>query len=303
MGAQSERIGVLARAGALIALGLVLANCAGSGGITGERIKNSNYSKRVVAEGEPVPKGGGSFKVGNPYNLNGKTYYPAHDPNYRAEGIASWYGPDFHGRLTANGEVYDMHALSAAHPTMPLPSYARVTNLENGRSIVVRVNDRGPYARNRIIDLSIGTAKALNTYGKGLARVRVEYVGRALLAGSDDRQLMATLREGSPAPAPSQVRVASARNTLPLFGENRAFEAAPVPAARPYTLGASPSNPPVRAVRAETIARSSPSPRSVVRTPAAETASASASASASTPAEAVSSGHSALGLMSGRGLY
>ena len=87
---------------------------------------------------------------------------PNENPAYRAEGIASWYGPDFHGRQTANGELYDMHAISAAHPTMPLPSYARVTNLDNGRSIVVRVNDRGPYVRNRIIDLSIGTAKALD---------------------------------------------------------------------------------------------------------------------------------------------
>ena len=85
--------------------------------------------------------------MGKPYNINGRTYVPAEDPSYRAEGIASWYGRDFHGRLTANGEVYDMHGISAAHTTMPLPSYARVTNLENGRSIVVRVNDRGPYAR------------------------------------------------------------------------------------------------------------------------------------------------------------
>ena len=156
------------------------------------RAKNTNYSPKVVADGEPVPRGGGTFKLGNPYTINGRTYYPSHDPAYRAEGIASWYGADFHGRKTANGEVYDMNAISAAHPTMPMPSYARVTNLENGRSIIVRVNDRGPYAHGRIIDLSTGTAKALGTYGQGLARVRVEYVGRAGLAGSDDNALLAT---------------------------------------------------------------------------------------------------------------
>src|SRR3974377_1143397 len=108
-----------------------------------------------------------------------------------------------------------MHPLPAAHPTMPLPSYARVTNLDNKRSIIVRVNDRGPYARNRIVDLSIGTAKALDFYGHGLARVRVEYVGRAPLAGSDDQMLLATLREGSPAPAPSKVMLASAKPFVP----------------------------------------------------------------------------------------
>ena len=190
---------------------LALAHCS-----TADKLgANSKYSAKMVEDGEPVPKGGGSYSVGQPYSINGQTYYPAENPSYRAEGIASWYGPDFHGRQTANGEVYDMHSISAAHPTMPLPSYARVTNLDNGRSIVVRVNDRGPYASNRIIDVSIGAAKALDFYGRGLARVRVEYVGRAPIEGSDDRMLMATLRHGSPAPAPSRVMVASATPLLP----------------------------------------------------------------------------------------
>jgi rare lipoprotein A (peptidoglycan hydrolase) len=133
------------------------------------------------------------------------------NPTYRAEGIASWYGPDFHGRRTANGERYDMNGISAAHRTMPLPSYARVTNLDNGRSIIVRVNNRGPFVHNRIVDLSVGTAKALDTYRKGTARVRVEFVGRAPIEGSDDQMLLATLRTGEPAPAPSNVVVASAK--------------------------------------------------------------------------------------------
>src|SRR2546422_2919508 len=114
-----------------------------------------------------------------------------------------------------------MHSISAAHPTLPMPSYARVTNLANGRSIIVRLNDRGPYAGDRIIDLSIGAAKALDFYGHGLARVRVEYVGRAPLEGNDDRLLMATLRQGSPAPAPSRVMIASAKPFLPAASESR----------------------------------------------------------------------------------
>jgi rare lipoprotein A len=200
---------------ALAAMGrkvaLALGCCVALAGCTG----GTTYNERVIADGEPVPKGGGSYRVGKPYNINGRVYVPNEDASYRAEGIASWYGPDFHGRQTANGELYDMHAISAAHPTMPLPSYARVTNLDNGRSIIVRVNDRGPYVRNRIVDLSVGTAKALGFYGHGLARVRIEYVGRAPMEGSDDAMLLATLREGSPAPAPSKVMVAAAKPFLP----------------------------------------------------------------------------------------
>jgi len=132
-------------------------------------------------------------------------------PTYRGEGIASWYGSDFHGRKTANGERYDMNGISAAHRTMPLPSYARVTNLDNGRSIIVRVNNRGPYVHHRIVDLSTGAAKALDFYKKGTTHVRVEFVGRAPAEGSDDRMLLATLRTGTPAPAPDEVMVASAK--------------------------------------------------------------------------------------------
>jgi rare lipoprotein A len=289
MGAQSDRIEGFARAGVACALAFALANCSGSGALSG---KNTSYSPKVVADGEPVPKGGGRFKIGNPYQLNGKTYYPAHDPNYRAEGIASWYGRDFHGRLTANGEVYDMNALSAAHPTMPLPSYARVTNLENGRSIIVRVNDRGPYTKNRIIDLSIGTAKALQFYGKGLARVRVEYVGRAALAGSDDRILMATLREGGPAPVPAHVRMAQNRTLLPLQGGGS--QVTPLPAERPYDLGTATARSAPRAAQTETIATVRATPHSAPRASAAQ---------AYAPAPADTAGHGSLGLMSGRGLY
>jgi rare lipoprotein A (peptidoglycan hydrolase) len=148
--------------------------------------------------------------TGKPYIINGRKYVPTDNATYRGEGTASWYGPDFHGRKTANGERYDMNGISAAHRTMPLPSYARVTNLANGRSIIVRVNNRGPFVKNRIADLSIGAAKALDFYKKGTAQVRVEYVGRAPAGRDDDQMLLATLREGTPAPAPTNVMVASA---------------------------------------------------------------------------------------------
>jgi rare lipoprotein A len=116
----------------------------------------------------------GGYKVGNPYQIEGKWYYPAEDYSYRQEGIASWYGADFHGKKTANGERYDMNGVSAAHPTLPLPSMVKVTNLDNGRVLKVRINDRGPFHGNRIIDLSRRAAQLLGFYEAGTARVRVE---------------------------------------------------------------------------------------------------------------------------------
>ncbi len=193
-----------------------------------------------MAFGDPVPKGGGTYRVGKPYVVAGRTYVPEEDVNYRAEGMASWYGDDFHGRLTANGEVFDMTSLTAAHPTLPMPSYARVTNVSNGKSLIVRVNDRGPYHGNRLIDVSNKAAELLEFKGNGVAKVRVEYVGRAPLEGSDDRQLMATLRTGIPAPSPSMVRVASARPFVPeLPSSNRSAirGEVPMPEGRPYNLG------------------------------------------------------------------
>jgi rare lipoprotein A len=201
----------------------------------------------VVDFGEPVPKGGGTYRVGKPYVVAGRTYVPEENIHYKGEGIASWYGDDFHGRLTANGEVYDMHSISAAHPTLPMPSYVRVTNLANDRSIVVRVNDRGPYAADRVIDLSVKTAQLLGFHDRGLARVRVEYVGRAPLDGSDDRQLVATLRDGEAAPLPSAVRVASAKPFLPDSFDEEMPRAdrrpVPMPQQRPYSLGQMPAQP------------------------------------------------------------
>lgn len=197
-------------------------------------------SPRVVESGDPVPKGGGTYRVGRPYTVAGRLYVPEEDRNYSAVGLASWYGDDFHGRRTANGEVFDMTSISAAHPTLPMPSYARVTNLSNGKSLIVRVNDRGPYHANRVMDVSYRAAKLLEFERSGTARVRVEYVGSASLDGSDDRQLHATLRTGQPAPSPSAVMVASAKPfvpelSMPLRGAIRGD--VPLPEGRPYTLG------------------------------------------------------------------
>jgi rare lipoprotein A len=162
--------------------------------------KYGHASPKVVADGERVPRGGGQYLVGRPYTVAGRRYYPAENPSYTAVGMASWYGAAFHGRRTANGEVYDMASLSAAHPTMPLPSYARVTNLENGYSVIVRVNDRGPYHAGRVMDVSSRVADVLDMKAMGTAKVKVDYVGAAPLEGSDDSQLLASLRtDGSPA--------------------------------------------------------------------------------------------------------
>ncbi|WP_210209623.1 septal ring lytic transglycosylase RlpA family protein [Aureimonas flava] len=168
-----------------------------------------------------VPKGGGRDQTGKPYMVRGKWYYPKEEPGYVKNGTASWYGANFHGRLTANGEVYDMYHLSAAHPTFPLPSYARVTNRKNGSSVLVRVNDRGPYVHDRVLDVSSKAAEMLGFQNDGVADVKVEYVGRAPLEGDDTPMLMASYRQGN-APAvsdglPSGVMIASRHEKSPLM--------------------------------------------------------------------------------------
>jgi rare lipoprotein A len=197
--------------------------------------KYGHASPKVVADGQPVPRGGGQYLVGRPYTVAGHRYYPGEDPTYSAVGMASWYGAAFHGRRTANGEVYDMASLSAAHPTMPLPSYARVTNLSNGYSVVVRVNDRGPYHGGRVMDVSSRVAEVLDFKGAGTARVKVEYVGRAPMEGSDDSYLLASLRtDGSPAnmigyEAPVQVATAETQTIFSFFSGRGAPQSPPPP--------------------------------------------------------------------------
>ncbi len=146
---------------------------------TAKRISNRGDTPGTEAAVSPqgVPIGpGGVYKVGSPYKVAGTTYTPRVDPQYNETGIASWYGKDFEGLRTANGEIFDMNALTAAHKTLPLPSYVRVKNLENGRTIILRVNDRGPFARGRIIDVSRRAAQLLGFKNKGTARVRVSVV-------------------------------------------------------------------------------------------------------------------------------
>jgi len=158
-------------------------------------------SPRVTSQHSNLPRGGGRDQIGKPYQVAGKWYHPKEQPGYVKKGKASWYGDAFHGRLTANGEIYDMTHLTAAHPTMPLPSYARVTNLKNGASVLVRVNDRGPFAHGRVIDLSSRAADMLDYRHSGIADVKVEYVGRAPLEGRDDGFLLASYRPGKSDPS------------------------------------------------------------------------------------------------------
>lgn len=178
-----------------------------------------------VASGASLPRGGGTYKVGRPYRVAGRWYHPRENPNYDRTGTASWYGTAFHGRRTSNGEIYNMYALTAGHPTLPLPSYAYVTNLQNGRTVLVRINDRGPYVANRLIDLSWKTAHTLGYSEHGLARVRVRYAGRAPINGDDgaERRHLAAqgwyggggraTQDATASISTSSVRTASARPT------------------------------------------------------------------------------------------
>lgn len=226
----SSSLSTATRLGCVVLAGLFLANCANDQVARRGKSKeigafpSSKYgpaSARVVEEGQPVPKGGGRELIGRSYTVAGKRYTPYEKPvGYTAVGTASWYGEAFHGRRTANGEVYDRMSISAAHPTMPLPAYARVTNITNSRSIIVRVNDRGPFHGGRVMDVSQKTADALAFRHLGTARVKIEYLGQASLAGSDDNMLLASLRtDGSPASIPGQssrTMIASAASQVDL---------------------------------------------------------------------------------------
>lgn len=191
-------------------------------------------SPRLVEVGQPAPKGGGRVVVGDAYKVAGKTYVPRENDRYSATGLASWYGEAFHGRLTANGEIYDVNGLTAAHPTLPLPSYARVTNLQNGRSMIVRVNDRGPFAHNRIIDLSSRVADMLEVKNQGTARVKVDYVGPARMDGLDERKLLASYKGPDAGLGGSMLALGQARQPV----QPVVLAAAPPPRLRPVFAGA-----------------------------------------------------------------
>jgi len=163
--------------------------------------------------GSPQPDG--IYKLGRPYQIAGRWYYPDFDPSYDRVGVASWYGAPFHGRATANGEVFDRAALTAAHPTLPLPSIVRVTNLANDRQLALRVNDRGPFAGDRLIDLSQGAARALGFERQGLARVRVQFMGLAEAKGVPPQPGTRRAVGEQPATAAEAVLVAAAPASRP----------------------------------------------------------------------------------------
>jgi rare lipoprotein A len=197
-----------------------------------------NTSKKFGEQsGDPAARG--VYKVGNPYTINGITYTPAIDYNYDETGIASWYGPGFHEKYTANGEIYDQNSLTAAHKTLPLPTFVRVTNLDNGRSMVLRINDRGPYAQGRIIDISRRGAQLLGFEQVGTAKVRVQVMAE------ESKQLAAAMSQRG------RVQLATAQTQPgeppPLAAPRSSVSAAPLappPPTATQTAAAQPAPPP-----------------------------------------------------------
>ena len=181
MGHVSGKIGVLIALAGLIAACTTPAAMHPMVTATQPPIARHTLAPTAPIPAPPIAHPG--YKVGDPYQVDGVWYYPQEQPNYDATGIASWYGEDYQGKPTADGEIFDRNAVTGAHPTLPMPVNVRVTNLQNGRSIVVRVNDRGPYVNGRIIDLSEHAAELLDFRTQGLARVRVTFLGRADLNG------------------------------------------------------------------------------------------------------------------------
>ena len=163
----------------------------------------------------PSTPDSGLYKIGSPYQIDGVTYTPRVDYDYAETGVASWYGPQFHGNRTANGEPFDMNAISAAHRTLPLPSMVRVTNLENGRALNVRVNDRGPFSRGRIIDLSRRAAQLLGIEQKGTAMVRVEILPEESMALAHGMDRMAVAAADTPPPPTAAPRMTVTASELP----------------------------------------------------------------------------------------
>ncbi len=207
---------------ALLASAVAVAGCSskGSYGSKGTATHNSKGESLAgfAGKGSPffrgngkIPRGGGKFHVGKPYEVAGIWFKPKEQPGYDRKGAASWYGEAFHGRKTSNGEYFDMNMLSAAHPTLPLPSYAKVTNIATGKSVVVRINDRGPFVGTRIIDLSKRTADVLQFRSKGKANVRVQWIGNAPLNDQGTHLAMMNKKLGQGASVNSLVAAASGR--------------------------------------------------------------------------------------------
>lgn len=222
---------------AFIRLLLVMAGCALAANCSETKLASMAVKEMQPSNPPAPPKG--VYKVGDPYQINGVWYYPAEDYNYDETGIASWYGPNFHGKFTANGEIFDQNDVTAAHRTLPMPSIVRVTNLENGRSLVVRVNDRGPYAHNRIIDLSRRSAQLLGIIDNGTARVRVQIMADESRALALQMKNQGGTEVASLAPVPrDQVQT----ETLPAPGSSE--KPKPVVAVKPAPAPAVANDPP-----------------------------------------------------------
>ena len=207
---QPKNVKQLATVVILVTASLSIAACSSSKKAKLDPFAGKGSTKYTKAG--KIPRGGGRRHIGKPYKVAGITFYPREDPSYNKVGIASWYGSRFHRRKTANGEWYDMNYLTAAHTTLPLPSYARVTNLETGKQIIVRVNDRGPFVNDRIIDLSRKSASVLGILKRGTGKVRVEYIGPAPL-NDNGRHLVAMNRELNRGTPKHQLIAAASRKT------------------------------------------------------------------------------------------
>lgn len=224
----------------LVAMGLAIAGCAHSDK-QASRDPFAGKGSPIYPGKGPVPWGGGRYFVGKPYQVAGRWFEPKEQPGYDRKGTASWYGEAFNRRKTSNGEWFDMNRLTAAHATLPLPSYVKVTNLENGREIVVRVNDRGPFVNTRVLDLSKQAATALGYKDKGTAQVRVQYIGPAPLNdnGSHLVAMNKELQRGTP--MRSMIASADRRKGRAPANEVMVAEAPPVRKAAPVqTIAYSP---------------------------------------------------------------
>lgn len=229
---------------------VLLAGCAETQ-LVSHTVKVIDPPKPATKADPQPPKQPGTYKVGKPYQIDGIWYYPAEDFEYDETGIASWYGAEFHGRPTANGEVFDMNEITAAHRTLPIPSLVRVTNLENGRVLLVRVNDRGPFARGRIIDLSRRSAQLLGMDRAGTAKVRVE------IMAEESRQLAAIARRR---PGADDAAVATAAPSGKVTVE-------PLPAPGGGTTGTSAGSPSAPAGREQVVAEEPKFSQDVVTIP------------------------------------
>ncbi len=248
-GSMTRKSGVC-RLGLLVVVAVMLAACA-------ETQLAIHSAKRVVGAVEEKPSA--RYKVGSPYQIGGTWYYPKENYGYDETGIASWYGAKFHGRRTANDEIYDMNTLTAAHRTLPMPSYVRVTNLENGRSLVLKVNDRGPFAKGRIIDISRRGSQLLGFQKKGTAKVRVQILAdksRALAVRMKNQTELAKV--GSPITVKRLPKAKVNAQSLPpppgASASSGTVEAAPPPVNR----GSPP--PPTTVQRPKSISRVAPQP-------------------------------------------